>query len=189
MDQPNSFGLYLFQKDRKDSQVLKDLLQLLKTNFQGKSLAFAYVSAENSLLPNLSLWENLQLVAGHASWKEFSQSTKPEWESLVRLITRPDLLAKHAENWEKFNISLLKGLIGQAHLLIDMNEDQLSPLIIQNLKKTILGTVTTPDRQIYLASAVSSLWFDCAHSIVSRKEYEFITQKLDASLIKRHWVA
>lgn len=168
-------------------QVLKDLLQLLKTNFQGRSPSFAYVSSENSLLPHLSLWENLQLVSGHGSWKEYAQSIKPEWEPLVRLIGRPDIDAVRAENWEKFTVSLLKGLLGPGHLLLDMNEDHLSPFIIQNLKHTIL-TIPT-ERQTYLATAVSGLWLDCAHSLVSRKEYEFVTQKLDASLIKKHWAA
>lgn len=187
MDTINPFGLYLYQKERKDLQVLKDLLQLLKTNSNGRVSAFAYVEAENSLLPHLSLWENLQLVVGHSSWKEYAQTVKPELNPLLRLILNPDLAAKEAQIWEKFTISLLKGLMGQGHLLIDMNEDLLSPLIIQNFKQTILAAAG--DRHIYLATATSGLWLDCAHSIVTRKNYDFVTQKLDQALIKRHWVA
>lgn len=187
MNLSQPFGLYLYQKERQDQQVLRDLLQLLKTSFQGKSSAFVYISSENSLLPHLTLWENLQLVSGHGSWREYSHSVKPEWNSLVRLISRPDLLARDAENWEKFTISLLKGLMGPGHLLLDMNEDHLSPFIIQKLKHTVLALPS--ERHIFLATALSGLWLDCAHTLVTRKDYHFISQKLDHGLIKRHWAA
>jgi ABC-type branched-subunit amino acid transport system ATPase component len=185
MDSLKPFGLYLLKKERKDLQALRDLLQLLKSNSSGRKASFAYVEAENSLLPHLSLWENLQLITGHSRWEEFVRTAKSEWILLIRLITHPERIAAKAENWEKFTISLLKGIISEGHLLIDMNEDVLSPLIIQNLKRTIISVAN--EKQIYLASATSSLWLDCAHSLVSKKEYKFITQQLDQGLIKRHW--
>lgn len=187
MDANTPFGLTLFQKQRKDSQVLKDLLQLLKTQARGKAAPFAYVEAENSLLPHLTLWENLQLVTGQGSWREYQQSVRPEYRPLVNLITRPEALAREAEHWEKFTVSLLKGLMSTGHLLVDMNEDLLSPLIIQNFKKTLISVAH--ERQIYLASAVSGLWLDCAHSLVCRQDYVFVTSPLNAALVKRHWAA
>jgi ABC-type branched-subunit amino acid transport system ATPase component len=187
MNRTNPFGLYLLQKERKDQHVLKELLQLLKTNSNGRVSTFAYIEAEMSLLPDLTLWENLQLVVGPSHWKEYTRSLKTELQPLTKLIAQPDKLANKALPWEKFTVSLLKGLMSPGHLLIDVNEDLLSPLMIQNFKKTILSVAD--ERQIYLASANSGLWLDCAHSLVNKNEHLFEVQPLDSVLIKRHWIA
>jgi hypothetical protein len=188
MDQMKSWGIAIYTKEKKDQQVLKDLLQLLRSQSPSKSVSFAYIEAEGSLLPNLSLWENLQIVTGGTTWREFSMSVSEEWRPLVQLIKNPDQLSTNSLPWEKFTISLLKGLlVSNQSLLIDMNEELLPPLMIQNFKKIFLKA--TDHRQIYLASAQTAVWLDCAHSVVSRKSYEFIVEKLDADRIKRHWVA
>lgn len=188
MDQMKSWGIAIYTKEKKDQQVLKDLLQLLRSQSPSKSVSFAYIEAEGSLLPNLSLWENLQIVTGGTTWREFSMSVSEEWRPLVQLIRNPDQLSMNSLPWEKFTISLLKGLlVSNQSLLIDMNEELLPPLMIQNFKKIFLKA--TDHRQIYLASAQTAVWLDCAHSVVSRKSYEFIVEKLDVERIKRHWVA
>jgi hypothetical protein len=188
MDQMKSWGIAIYTKEKKDQQVLKDLLQLLRSQSASKSVSFAYIEAEGSLLPNLSLWENLQIVTGGTTWREFSMSVSDEWRPLVQLIRNPDQLSMNSLPWEKFTISLLKGLlVSNQSLLIDMNEELLPPLMIQNFKKIFLKA--TDHRQIYLASAQTAVWLDCANSVVSRKSYEFIVEKLDSERIKRHWVA
>lgn len=188
MDINHPFGLYLFHKERKDLHVLKELLQFLKTNCRGRAASFAYVEAQTSLIPNLSLWENLQMVVGCHNWMEFMQALSPQWQPLARLLRDTDRLASSAEVWEKFCISLLKGLHGPGNnLLVDMNEDLLSPLMVQNFKKTLISTAK--DRHIYLATANTSLWLDCAHTLVTRKDYEFVSETLDHEKVKLHWVA
>jgi ABC-type branched-subunit amino acid transport system ATPase component len=188
MDQMKPWGIAIYTKEKKDQQVLKDLLQLLRSHSPSKSVSFAYVEAEGSLLPNLSLWENLQIATGGTSWREFSQSVDEEWKPLIQLIRNPDQLTLNSMPWEKFTISLLKGLlVSNQNLLIDMNEELLPPLMIQNFKKIFLKA--TDSRQIFLASAQTAVWLDCAHCIVGRKGYEFVTEKLDSDRIKRHWVA
>ena len=188
MDQIKSWGIAIYKKDRKDQQVLKDLLQLLRSQSPSKSVSFAYIEAEGSLLPNISLWENLQIATGGTSWREFSQHVSEEWKPLLQLIRNPDQRTQDSMPWEKFTVSLLKGLlVSNQNLLIDMNEELLPPLMIQNFKKIFLQA--TDQRKIILASAQSAIWLDCAHSIVSRKSYEFITEELDSDGIKRHWVA
>jgi hypothetical protein len=188
MDQMKPWGIAIYKKDRRDQQVLKDLLQLLRSHSPSKAVSFAYIEAEASLLPNISLWENLQIATGGTSWREFSQSVADEWKPLIQLIRNPDQLTLESLPWEKFTISLLKGLlVTNQNLLIDINEELLPPLMIQNFKKIFLKA--TDSRQIFLASAQTAIWLDCAHSVVSRKSYEFIIEKLDADRIKRHWVA
>jgi hypothetical protein len=182
-----NFGLYLYQKERKDLLVLKDLLQLLKTNSPSKNLSFSYIEAENSLLPDLSLWENIQIVSGSSSWKEFCLSAKPEVQSLTKFISSPEKKSNKAEHWEKFIVSLIKGAHQSNNLLIDLNEDHLSSLLVQQLKRVILNLA--PEKQIYLASANTGLWIDCAHTLVERKQYEFCQQKLNSHLLKKHWAA
>lgn len=181
-------GLHLYLKERQDHPVFKDLLQLLKTQHPGKATSFAYVEAQTSLIPHLSLWENIQLVAGHKTWKEFEAGLNVECSSLANLIREPMKRAGTAEPWENFCVSLLKALIcSGSHLLIDMNEAILSPLMVQNFKK-ILAHAST-ERSIYLASAHSALWLDCAHSMVHRKEFEFIVECLDQERVTRHWAS
>lgn len=187
MDISKRYGLCLYQKEKKDSLVLKDLLQLLRTQRPGKASSFAYVEAGSSLLPGLSLWENLKLEAGGTEWNEFKHQVKPEWKPLVTLLSRPEIYVEQADAWEKFAISLLKGVLGPArHLLIDMNEDLLSPFMIQVLKK-VCCMAANQDKEIFLASASSSLWLDCAHSLIVRRGFHFVTEELNEQELKLHW--
>ncbi len=180
MDDEKMAGLYLFHKERKDQHVLKDLLQLLRTHAPAKTISFAYVEANTSLIPHLSLWENLQLEVGGSSWKEFCASLKPEWHSLVNLLSNSHVKTHEAQIWEKFTVSLLKALLTPSpNILIDMNEDLLPPLMIQNYKRIFLAVASS--KQVYLASSNSSLWLDCAHSLVTRNGYEFVIEALYSS--------
>jgi ABC-type branched-subunit amino acid transport system ATPase component len=188
MDSAKPFGLYLYRKEIQDSKVLKDLLQFMKTSSKVSAHSFSYIEGETSLHPHLSLWENIQVELGPTSFREFQQSLKPELFSLLNLIKDPQLSAKEASFWEKFLISLVKGIIAPSqHLLIDLNEASLSPVLIQHFKKSILAA--TAHKTVILASANSSLWLDCAHTLVSRNEYKFETEKLDSDKIKKHWAA
>lgn len=189
MDKSKRYGLCLYQKDKKDGIVLKDLLQLLRTVKPERASSFAYVAAESSLLPNLSLWENLKLETSGQDWSDFKKTVKPEWMSLVNLLSRPNVTIAEADAWEKFSVSLLKGVMGPSrHLLIDMNEDLLSPFMIQLMKKA-LTLASGEDKQLYLATASSGLWLDCAHSLVTRKGFQFYTENLDETNLKLHWIA
>jgi ABC-type branched-subunit amino acid transport system ATPase component len=188
MNSHRPLGLYLYKKESQDRKVLKDLLRFLRTNTPGKSQSFSYIEAETSLHPNLSLWENLQIELGSPNWSEFHHALKPEWAALVNLLKRPDLKAQDATIWEKFLVSLLKGLmIPSKNLLIDMNEELLSPFLIQSFKKSMIEA--TKDKTVYLASANSSLWLDCAHTLVDSNEYTFNVQSLNSDHIKKHWAA
>lgn len=180
------FGLYLYKKENQDQKVLKDLLQFVRSHSPAKTLSFSYIEAETSLHPHLSLWENLQLEIGASSWKEFQEKLKPEWLNLVKLIKDPEILTEKSEPWEKFLISLLKGLTHSSqNLLIDMNEDMFSPFMIAQFKKAML--LATHDKNVFLASAHSSLWLDCTHTIVNRKEYKFELEILGSENLKLKW--
>lgn len=159
----------------------------MKTSSSVRGHSFSYIEGETSLHPQLSLWENIQVETGPSAFYDFQQSLNPELSSLLNLIKDPELVAKDAQIWEKFLISLVKGIIAPSnHLLIDFNEEVLPPLMIQNFKKAILSVST--EKTIILASANLSLWLDCAHSLVTRKEFKFETEKLDSD-IKKHWAA
>jgi len=188
MNSVKPFGLYLYRKETQNSKVLKDLLQFMKTHSRMNSHSFSYIEAETSLHPQLSLWENIQVEMGPSTLKDFHQSLKPELSSLLNLIQKPELPAKEAAVWENFLISLVKGVLAPSHhLLIDLNEELLSPVLLQHFKKSILSV--SDHKTVILASANSSLWLDCAHTIVSRKEFKFEIEKLDSENIKRHWAA
>jgi hypothetical protein len=188
MNVQKSFGLYLFKKSSKDRTALKDLLQLLRTVSPGQSSSFSYIEANHSLHPHLSLWENLQIELGPGSWRDFLQSLKPEQQTLLNLLANPDKKVHQADHWEKLLVSLLKGLANPSrNLLIDMNEDLVSPFVIQNLKKAVLNSAES--KTVYLASANTGLWLDCAHSIVDRNHYQFVVESLDHEFLKKKWAA
>jgi ABC-type branched-subunit amino acid transport system ATPase component len=174
-------GMTLFHKTRPEDLVLKDLLRFLKTVNRGKNSAFFYVEAETSLLPHLDLWENIQLVSGSSTWKDFKGQLTGELLACANLLTQPHILASEAEPWQKFLVSLITGMLSPApYLLIDMNENLYSPLILQNLKKQIGNLTQTKD--ILLTSSNTSLWLDSAHRIVCQKGFEFEIEKLDEEL-------
>lgn len=186
MNIEKSFGLYLYKKQSEELIVLKDLLQFLKSVSPAPGLSFSYIEANHSLHPNLSLWENLQLELGMASWRDFQQDLKPEQQALISLLHEPSKKGSDAETWEKFIVSLLKGLVGPSkNLLIDMNEGQIAPHLMQNIKKTLISAGSY--KTIYLASANTSLWLDCAHSLVNRQSYKFIIESLSVETIKKSW--
>lgn len=188
MNKAPPFGLSLFTKDQQNSKVLKDLLQYLKTTFRGSGHSFSYIEAETSLHPQLSLWENIQVEIGPSTFRDFQNSLKPELSGLLNLIQNPDLKTSEAQVWEKFLVSLVKGIIAPSqNLLIDLNEDLLSPLLIQQFKKCILEATT--HKQVFLASSHSSLWLDCAHTLVTRNGFHFETKILDSEKIKKYWAA
>jgi len=188
MEQQTPYGLFIYNKDKKDQNVLKDLLQLVRTHHVRKFVTFAYVEAHTSLIPHLSLWENLQIVIGGETWKDTCKSIDAEWMPLINLIKNPHLSTEKAAAWEKFIISLVKGLVTPSKtLLIDFNEDLMSPLMIQNFKKVFLKACE--QKTIYLATASTSLWLDCAYCLVTRNNFEFEMEMFDAASIKRHWAA
>jgi hypothetical protein len=188
MELSKRYGIYLYKKEHQELNVLKDMLQLLKTHNIQKNISFAYVEAQTSLISNLSLWENLQIVTGGNSWRDTLKQLHADWMPLINLIKNPEMKAEDAQPWERFIISLLKGLASSCKtLLIDFNEDLIPFLMIQNLKKTFVKI--TEHKNIYLASASHSLWLDCAHSIITRQQFKFHVEVLDPEGIKRHWVA
>lgn len=183
MDSQKCYGLYLYQKDTNQI-VLKDLLQLIKSLSPRKNVSFAFIEAENSLLPQLSLWENLQIEIGNVSQKEFLASLNPELFALFNTLKNPHIKAIEANDSERFYISLLKGIIGNSNqLLIDINEDSLSPFIVSQIKKVLLNT--SKSKKIFLASTNTTTWVDCAHTLVRRESYNFIFEKLNSDVIKR----
>lgn len=186
MEANKPFGLYVYHKNSQNFHVLKDLLQLMKVSSLRKNAPFFYVEDQNSLLPQLTLCENLQLVGPFESWKAYAASLIPEHRSLVTLIKQPHLLAAEAQPWECFLIGLLKAMATPAeNLLVNMNEDQLSPFMVKTFKQFLISAGIT--KQVYLATSHPSLWLDCAHSLVTRNEYLFDIEKLDENLIKKHW--
>lgn len=188
MNLAQSLGLYLCQKQKQDQIVLKEMLQLLKTLSRDKGSSFSYIEAGSSLHPHLTLWENLQLETGLSSWKEFAATVDPNVQSLTNLLKEHGKICHEAQGWEKFIVSLIKGIVGPSHhLLIDINEDEFSPFLIQSFKKTIIKATET--KTVILATAHSPLWIDCAHTLVHRKEFKFDLELLDADKIRKHWAA
>jgi hypothetical protein len=181
-------GLYLLQKSSEDQKVLKDLLQFLKAQAPGKKHSFSYIEAETSLHPQLTLWENLQLEAGGSTLQDLQHGLRPDQVALLNLLKTPDQMSVNSEFWEKFTVSLLKGLINPSqNLLIDMNEKLLTPFMIQKFKQVVLNT--TQYKTVYLATANSSLWLDCAHTLVGRKDFKFEIETLGSEAIKKYWIA
>jgi ABC-type branched-subunit amino acid transport system ATPase component len=178
MNKEKPLGLYLFKKQSKEHLVLKEMLQFVKTVSPASTLSFSYVEANDSLHPHLSLWENLQLVmAGVSSWKELCQELIPEQQAMLNLLKEPTKKVKDAEKWEKFIVSFFKAILGPArNVLIDMNEEIISPFLIQGLKNIVLSCMET--KTIYLASSNMSIWLDCAHSVVNKIEYKFEIETL-----------
>lgn len=185
---PHTFGFYLFQKGKPQNSVLKELLQFIRSHSPGKNVQFSYVEGETSLIPHLSLWENLHVVIGGPSWKEFVAQLDQDWKPLVNLIKDPDVISEEATSWERLMISLLKGiLMNSQHLLVDMNEDIHTPINLMNFKKMLV--LAAQKRNVYIATANMSLWLDSAHSLVNREGYQFMIQELGVEQLKRHKIA
>lgn len=180
--------MYVYHKERQNMNVLKELLQLMKVSSPSRTASFFYIESTNSHMAHLTLWENLQLVVGIDSWKEYLLVADPDHKSLLNLMARPHIKAAEADPWELFLVSLLKALaVPGLHLLVNMNEDELSPFMVQTFKNALVKAAD--QRHVYLATHTPALWLDCAHSLVKRKEYQFVVQELNEVLIRQHWLA
>lgn len=183
----SQFGFYLFPKDRPQAIVLKEMLQFLRTQSRGKSPSFSFVESETSLIPHLTLWENLHVVSGGQSWKEFTQTLEGEWGHLANLIQQPNGKAEESTAWERLAVSLLKATLTSGHVLVDIEETQHSPFNLQLFKKALVNLGQT--RNVFIASANTSLWLDSVHSLVTREGFDFKVTELDQRIIKRHRIA
>lgn len=175
-------GIHIYLKDNQSHSILRDLMQIHKTQCPRGPFAFI---ASDSLLPHLSLWENFQLVSGGHNWQEVLSSSTKEEQALMRLIKNPNLMTNEAHPWEQFIISLLKGLKTKGNLLIDMKEEELSPMMVQLFKKIFIQS----KRNIIIASQCSSVWLDCSSRIYYKKDYTIHIEELDTELVSKHWAA
>jgi len=175
-------GINIYLKDNCSHSVLRDLMQIHKTQCPRGPFAFI---ASDALLPNLSLWENLHIVSGGLNWQDVLTSAGREEQSLMRLIKNPNIITAEAHNWERFIISLLKGLKTRGNLLIDMREDELNPMMVQLFKKIFVRL----QRNIIIASDTVSLWLDCSTRIYSKKDFIIHVEELNPELVRKHWGA
>ncbi len=163
--------------------AFKDMLQFLRASAPGRSLQFAYVESETSLLPHLTLWENLHVSVGGASWKEFVQGLEVDWHPMVNLIRDPHVKAQDASCWEKLTVGLIKAtVISSQNILIDMNEEHHSQLNLQNFKKML--KILSLRKNVFIASANPELWMDSSHSLITRNGFKFEVQDLTADAVK-----
>lgn len=189
MDTQNLTGIYIYErKTPTSSPVLKELLQLSKTVAAGKNSGFSFVHCTSSLIPNLSLWENLQLSVPHERWEEFVKDMHPALTALIPLMKEPYKKASEAEAWECFLISLMKGIHEETpSLLVDMQEEIFPAFIVKTVKTALVKA--SAKKSVYLSSVAPSLWLDCAHHLVRKDGYAFVFEKMDVELIRRYWAA
>ena len=185
MKNSDSTGFYLFQKSQGSDTALKEMLQFLRAESPRKSLQFAYVEGETSLLPYLTLWENLHVAVGGSSWKDFIAQLEVDWQPLVKLIKDPHQTASAATPWERLTISLIKAtLIKSQHILIDINEDIYSPLNLLNFKKMLV--IIAQRKEVYIATSDTTHWLDSSQGLIKRNGYEFELEVLAPQKTKRH---
>jgi len=189
MDKTYTPGIYVYERTTPTSSpVLKELLQLSKTVSAGKSSGFSFVHGASSLIPHLTLWENLQLSAPRELWDDFVKDNHPAISALIPLIKEPYKKASVSAPWECFLVSLMKGILEPTpHLLVDIQEDLLPVFVVKTVKATLMKT--SSDKVIYLSSVAPSLWLDCAHSLVKKNGFKFVIEELNKEAIRRHWAA
>lgn len=188
MDHAQQPGFYVYErKTPSASPVLKDLLQLSKT-VGGKGPGFSFIHASGSLIPHLTLWENLQLSAPHELWDDFVKENHPVLKNLIPLIKEPYKKASHCEAWECFLVSMMKGILEPTpNLLVDMESKILPPFVTKTVKASLMKA--SEDKTVFLSSDAPSLWLDCAHHLVKKVGYQFVFEKMDSDSVKRHWAA
>lgn len=189
MDRPNLRGFYVYErKTQSASPVLKELLQLSKTVAQGKIQGFSFVHGHGSLIPNLTLWENLQLSATHELWDDFVKDSHPVIQALIPLLKEPYKRASVSTPWECFLVSLMKGILEPTpNLLVEMQEEMFPAFVVKTIKSTLMKS--SVDKTVYLSSSSPSLWLDCAHHLVTRDGYKFHFEEMDEASIRKTWAA
>jgi ABC-type branched-subunit amino acid transport system ATPase component len=180
MKQFGSQGLILYEKSPEQKIVLKEMLQFVRTQTPGKGIQFALVEDSVSLIPQLSLWENLSMLSGYQNWWEFCTTLQGEWQSLAKLIQNPDLKGRDAAPWEKLTVGLLKALMTNSQLImVEINEQLHSPFVLNLVKKLIHDLAQ--NKHVILAGAEIDLWKDQAWWLVRKDGYTFIIENIDSN--------
>jgi hypothetical protein len=170
-------GYFLFQKSPGPTVALKDMLQFMKASAPGKGAQFAHVEGETSLIPHLSLWENLHVVSGGHSWAELTGGLDQQLQPLIKLISNPHILSKDATAWERLTVSLIKAtLMNTQHIMVDIHEDHHSQLNLLNFKKML--QYLAQNKNVYIAATNIELWIDEACCLVKREGYQFVIEEL-----------
>ena len=73
-------------------------------------------------------------------------------------------------------------MIQSQNIIIDINEAHHTTLNLMNFKKILM--TLSEKKNVYLATATPDAWLDSAHTLIHRKEFEFVVEDLSAKAQK-----
>jgi hypothetical protein len=184
----NQKGYFIYHTSQGPSVALKDMLQFIRSQSKSKAPQFAHVEGKTSLIPHLSLWENLHVVTGGHSWSEIVSSIETELQPLFNLIQNPNIQSQKASAWERLTVGLIKAsLMRTPNILIEICEEEHSEMNLMNFKKVL--NQLAQNKVIFLATKKPDEWVNDAQYLVRRSGYEFVVENLIENKIKKSKIA
>lgn len=159
---------------------LKDFLNYIKSENSTTIIDFSYAAGKDTLIPGLSIRENIFLDSIPTSLaknkdiglKELLKNH--ENQSLIKIILELGKLSTMTQNLssEQYQLaSIVKAVLAPSKfLLIDTPERELSINQINMVKNTLEYEATRNHRKILLASHQPSIWLDIVTHFISKNE-------------------
>jgi hypothetical protein len=190
-----NFEIYLFndQATVQSSSRLNDFLAFLKFHKVGHPYKFSFVSEVASLIPEMTLNQNILIDFSPNSLTESKEvqfqdflkiSQNRALEELYYTLELPHELPEQSNAQMKKVCSLIKSLLYEGEFIFfeapetDLTKDTLK-LFINALKERVMGRKIN----VLISSKTPEMWIPHAHFTVERSpDFSFLITPLDAKL-------
>ncbi len=181
-----SFEIYLFTKemDQDNFSNLSEFISFLKFNRITPSYKFSYVGRGESLIPELSLNENILMdfspnsltASKDLQFQEFlKEAPNKELEKLYQKIISPHAQPAHSDTQMKQVTSLIKALVFEGEFIfLEEPENDLDMECLELFISALKDHIIRHKKNVFIFSNNLKLWLPHSHKHVKReKNYQF----------------
>lgn len=187
----DNFEIYLFneQKNLLSSSKLNDFLAFLKFHKIGHPYKFSFVSEEASLIPEMTLNQNILI---DFSPNSLTESKEVQFQDFLKLpenralevlyytLELPHELPEQSNAQMKKVCSLIKSLLYEGEFIfLEAPETELSPEILVLFINALKERMTSRKINVLVSSKTPEVWLPHAHSSVERSpDFSFLITAL-----------
>ena len=187
------FGIYLFTDPGEENQFskLNEFISYLKFNKTQLPYKFSYVGRGETLIPELTLNENILMdfspdsltAAREYQFQDFlSVGPGAYLENLYRKVSLPHELPIHSDAQMKKVSSLIKSLISDGQFIfLEEPEKELDQDTFEIFIHALKEQIKNKKQNVFIFTHNLELWSKYATFMVNRKkDYSFTTEKIMA---------
>ena len=191
-----NFEIYLFTypNETTSSSKLNEFLSFLKFHKVALPYKFSFVAREASLIPEMTLDQNILIDFSPDSLTESKEVQFQEFlgtqknralQSLYQRIELPHELPEQSNAQMKKACSLIKALLYEGQFIfLEEPEHDLSPEALDLFISALKEHVKDRQMNVFIFSKNLTMWMPHAHKMVQRmKDYSFLTSPVSRNFL------